>query len=112
MNVPARVLTAALALWVLPVLACAQEFQDRRDRESAIVAPEGEEGVVRKPSQHSSVVVMMSENGLEIFSPGAEKDLGLGEKVLTEPIEHDRRMGDGHYDRKPHGGIRLFGWFF
>ena len=70
------------------------------------------DGKIIQPSQHSSVVVMMSEHGLEVFSPGATAELGQGEKLLTQPVEHEQRIGEGINDKKSHGGIRLIGWFF
>lgn len=90
----------------------AQNFEAGRDRGDVIAAPDSDGKVDVKPSQHSSVVVMMSENGLEIFSPGADPKLGNGEKLLAEPIEQGRQVGDRHFDDKPYGGIRLLGWFF
>jgi hypothetical protein len=101
-----------LGISVSAIQLQAQSFEAERDRGGVIATPDSDGKVEVEPSQHSSVVVMMSENGLEIFSPGADPELGIGEKLLTEPIEHDRRVGDGTYDTKPHGGIRLFGWFF
>jgi len=64
-------------------------------KSSSLQQKEGEKVVI--PSQHSSVVVMMSENGLEIFSPTARPELGIGEKVLSKPAEHDRKIDSGAF---------------
>ncbi len=81
-------------------------------KSSTIDQQKTKDGKMYRPSQHTSVVVMMSEHGLEIFSPGARAELGQGEKLVTEPVEHERKIGDAVSDKKSYGGIRLIGWFF
>ncbi|MEM1157735.1 MAG: hypothetical protein AAF649_02085 [Verrucomicrobiota bacterium] len=91
-----------------------QQFEATQDERSssAIDQEKTRDGKIVQPSQHSSVLVMMSENGLEVFSPGADSKLGVGEKIVTEPVEHEQRVGEEINDKKSYGGIRLFGWFF
>jgi hypothetical protein len=111
--IPFALFFVAVSFTVAQTSHAQQEFAaDGTPKSSAMEQQETRDGKVVRPSQHSSVVVMMSENGLEIFSPGARPELGKGEKLVTEAIEHDRRIGDGTYDTKPYGGIRLVGWFF
>jgi len=107
-------ITLAAMLSVASLGYAQQEFEAAAEdkKSSDIDQKKTKNGKVVRPSQHSSVVVMMSEHGLEIFSPGASVELGLGEKLVTEPIEHEQRIGEGIYDKKSHGGIRLIGWFF
>ena len=109
---------ASFWLFIISGMLCisavqAQQFESgSQKRPSAIQEKETRGGKVVEPSQHSTVVVMMSENGLEVLSPGAPKELGIGEKVVSETIEHEQQVGNSTYDSKPFGGIRLFGWFF
>ncbi len=97
-------------------LSAQQEFRatDSKKRPDVIAEPDSStpKDRVRPPSSQTSVVVMMSEKGLEIFSPLAPSEWGVGEKTLSEPVEHEGKVGDSNTDRKPHGGIRLVGWFF
>lgn len=64
-----------------------------------------------RPKTHGAIV-MMSERGLQVLSPGAPASLGRGETILSANIAPEGRIGDEKQDRKPFGGIQLFGWVF
>ena len=60
----------------------------------------------------SGVVVMMSDKGLQVISPFAPAELGIGQKTLTQTVSLDTRAGNSKDDVKPFGGISLFGFEF
>ncbi|MEO0453741.1 MAG: hypothetical protein AAFY98_06345 [Verrucomicrobiota bacterium] len=108
-----------LVLLALPASAWSQSQGDP-DVQRRFVAEATEEDTgldqrptdARQPSKDSTVHIMISEHGLEVLNPLAGDELGIGEKVVSEAIEQEGRIGDGHRDRKQYGGIRLFGWTF
>lgn len=60
----------------------------------------------------TGVIVMATEHGFAVISPTADESLGRGEKFLSENVSNEVRMGDEKTDKKPFGGIRLFGFLF
>ncbi|NJK91073.1 MAG: hypothetical protein HC904_04105 [Blastochloris sp.] len=103
----------ALTVSALLVLVSAQaqdgQFVDRSKQPSVIQKkPEVTTGEVLKP-RASGVVFMMSERGLEVFSPVAGRELGQGEKVLTQNIKNTAPASNPFEDKKPYGGIALLG---
>ena len=73
--------------------------------------PETRAGENLKPKA-SGVVIMMSDKGLQVISPFAPAELGLGQKTLTRTASLDTRAGNSKDDVKPFGGISLIGFEF
>ena len=108
--------SASLALVLLalsPLGLLAQNSPDfsapgqREVREIQPGKPDDLKGI--KPS---GVIVMMSENGLQVISPFAPASMGIGKKTLTQNVAREGRIGDETHDRKPFGGIQLIGFEF
>ncbi|MEM6822454.1 MAG: hypothetical protein AAF558_11000 [Verrucomicrobiota bacterium] len=100
-------LILVFTLLVSPGIISAQEFQSTTPKRSGVIQEPSKSGRIDDvPTKHSTVVVMMSERGLEVISPTADPEMGIGERLVTEDL------GTNEYDRKPYAGIRLFGWFF
>ncbi len=74
-------------------------------------APEARQGENLKPKA-SGVIVMMSEHGLQVFSPMAPMSLGIGQKILTQSATLDTRAANPLDDTKPFGGMSLIGFEF
>jgi hypothetical protein len=103
-------LVVALALPALAQESGGSFTAPGTSRELREVRPTPPEKVLR-PKTHG-VIVMMSEQGLQVISPLAPKELGIGQKVLSPNIAQEGRIGDEKSDRKPFGGIQLIGWVF
>lgn len=73
--------------------------------------PEARHEEVLKP-RASGVIIMMSEHGLQVFSPLAPMNLGIGEKILTRSASLDPRPANPLDDTKPFGGMSLIGFEF
>lgn len=65
---------------------------------------------ISKPKA-TGVIFMISERGLEVISPSASYDLGVGQTTLTMPFLHEEKLNEEE-ERKQFGGIKLFGWLF
>jgi hypothetical protein len=109
--------TAALALVLLATAPLASQAQNASDFSAPGQPREVRELRPGKPEElrgakASGVIVMMSENGLQVISPFAPASMGLGKKTLTQNIAREGRIGDENHDRKPFGGIQLIGFEF
>jgi hypothetical protein len=102
----------AIALLAAPVWA--QDFQS--SRQSSGSQAQKNTGQAKPgqplPPKASGVIIMMSEQGLQVINPLAPKELGVGKKLLTQGYTANPTQAGLNEDPKPFGGINIIGFEF